>query len=454
MRKLILLPALLMSVLAFAGIEDNTSNNVTVSPNVGALPPHFANGIINTNGDGGQASWQDMRLIGKTYLKYNGASFLPIDSIIYKYSKNRGSVPNSEDPNNDEHVLFDISTTYKFSSSSNIYSYDILREQRFDNERVEELTYKKWNVFSSLWKNDRRYVYQYDVDGKMQSSSLQQWYGTLWTNSVNSILNYDNKNNVIGMNSPSYNIDFVYDNNNNLTVVEDQVYQSGIGWVNNERKLYSYSGKNIVEYTLQEWVNGNWQDMSKWEYQYDASKNVITSIEYAWGNGWKKDKMHTYTYDANGNMLTDILHVWSGGAFIKSHKETRTYNAKSQPEILITHTWSGQSWVHGSEDIQIRYYYEFYDATEIKSLLAKNIDVMVYPIPATDNVNIRVDLEQREALSISLVDMNGKIVYAGTSGATKQYADNISVNHLPSGMYTLVVSSANQRKQQNIVVRH
>lgn len=455
MRKLYTIAVLFLisTSTLYGGVESDA--NVTSVPVINGFFPHFDPGTGFSNG---KATWQDMRLIGKTYLSFNNGQFVPDDSVVYMYSGRRGSVPNGENPNNDEHVLFDVSTSYLFDKASQLYANNKQRHQVFVNDnKIKELIYKNWHTQTSRWKNSEKYKYTYDMDGKMQTSELLQWYGTLWTNSTYSTLSYDNKNNVVEMNSTSYEVDFVYDASNNLVTVEDKIFVQGTGWTNNKKKSYVYSGKDVTEYTLQEWVNGTWQHEKKWEYQYDTKGNVVVSVEYYWSNNWVKSIKNEYTYDQDGNIIIDIKSEWniSSNTFVNLSKEERTYNSKSLPETITTYSWNGSSWYNSNGDYQIRYYYEYYDATTLKdqSILA-TANLNIYPIPAYDNINITYDWDEPQDFTVSVVDMSGRLVYNNNETATKHYNGAIQVQQLPAGQYFLSISSADVHTGRIIVVSH
>ncbi|HEY9177298.1 MAG TPA: T9SS type A sorting domain-containing protein [Flavipsychrobacter sp.] len=448
MRKILLLSALLLSGNIYAG-ENDMEPNVTGAPTVGGLFPHFGLGRPNAVLPGNQ------RLIAKAYARFNSGSFMPVDSITYQYSNGRGSVPDPENVNSDDHVLFDISTTYAFNGFAAIYENSRQRTQHFTGNKVDELVYKKWHSISSSWKNAERYLYTYDYNGKMHSSVLQQWYGTLWTNGINSVLNYDQNNNVVQMNSSTYTIDFMYDQDNNLVMIEDKIWTQGAGWSKNERKNYEYDGDDVSEYILKKWVNGSWQNSGKWEYSYDAKANVILSTEYTWNLGWQKAKQEAFVYDANDNMLEKIEKKWNStaGAFDNSKKEVRTYNSNDLPVSVTSFTADGAGWIHADGDIVVRYYYEQYFPASINRLTA-GLDMAIYPLPATDNMNISFKLDQAEDFSVVLTDMAGKTLYTEHVQSGMAYNSRIPVHNLPAGTYILHVDGGNVNMTKKVSVMH
>lgn len=437
MRKLLLFPALFLTcATAVADVGDNA--NTTGVPSIGGIFPHFSPSAGNNN----RVTTTNMRMIAKSYAMYKDGGFVAVDSTTYQYAVGRGSLPNAEEINKDDHVLFDMSIKYKFNSSIWGYENEQRRQQTFVNNKVKLLVYEKWNAANTNWKNEERYTFTYDNNGKMQASLLEQWYGSLWTNGLNSTLNYDQNNNVVLMNSTTYNVDFVYDVNNNLVTVQDKIWVQGAGWANNERKSYSYSGKDVVGYALEKWINGSWVFMKSWQYKYDANNNVIQTIEYEWnGNGWTEVLQRDCIFDVDNNKLEEKVSLWNVNSktFVPHKKEVRAFKLKSVPEVVTTYTWNGQGWIHTSGDIVVKYYYELYYPAGVNSI-AQSANLTVYPVPANDYVNLGISLEEPTTISVSVIDMTGRVVYEKTEQASGNYSSNIPVYNLPAGNYGIKVS--------------
>lgn len=446
MRILLFLVAIITQLpVAFA--DNNNDANVTSNPSVGGMFPHFS-----TAAGSSAAPGTNQRLIGKVYLVYKDAGFVPFDSVIYSYNNGRGSVPNEENMNNDEHVLFDQATTYKFNNVNWGYENYQQRVQYFSGKRVSELIYKKWSSSANAYKNSERYVYVYDGNGKMQSSFLQLWYGTLWTNSVTSTLSYDNNNNVVNMNSTTYTVDFVYDGNNNLVRIEDKVWVQGTGWTASERKSYTYIGGNVSEYILEKWNNNTWVIESKWEYNYDTRDNVTESREFKWNNGiWVPIGKESFAYNQDDKLTEEVSMIWNGSSFVPQKKQVRTYNVKSLPETMHTQTWNGSAWTNTTGDEMIRYYYEQYNPASVIDQGQPNYTVTLSPIPASSNLN--VDVRCDEGYRICMVDMAGRLVFDKTYSKYEQNTA-IQVSGFAPGTYILRVQSPGFERSTLVSVLH
>lgn len=460
MQKLyILISAFLVASLA-AYATDDPQANTTTGASFGNHFPHFDPSL---NGGKGGNSWREARLIAKTYLKYNNIIFEYVDSSTYSYSNRRGSGINPEDPNNDEHILFDNSYTYEYSISKGAYHNKTLRHQNFNsNNKVTDLTYQSWNVNKNppTWWNTERFLYHYDANQKITSSYYQTWVGTLWINHVNSTLVYGTNNQIKEVNSTGFEVDYSYDMNNNLISSEEMVFdQNSNQWLNNERKTYSYNGSNVNTYVLESWDNDNgvWQNKSKWEYQYNNSNDVTITTEYSWsGSYWQNYKKVFTSYDSRGNMIENVEQVWdqSSNSYINSKRETREYNEFDQPTLITTNTWRVNNWVAYTGDEQIRLYYEVYDPTSVPEIAATT-DMNIYPMPANNELNVDVQMNRADDVHLMLTDMFGRAIIQQDDHTAASYHKTLSVANVPSGNYVLMLlTDSGDQYSKTVVINH
>src|SRR5690606_18797881 len=139
------------------------------APVIGGMFPHFTPGA---NGAGAPTT-QNFRLIAKAHSVYNDGGFVAVDSIAYQYGSGRGGVPNPDQLENDEKILFDISTKFKFNANTWGYVNSQQREQYYTGNNVNQLIYKDWDIAKGIWKYKERYRYEYDQTGKMERSVFE-----------------------------------------------------------------------------------------------------------------------------------------------------------------------------------------------------------------------------------------------------------------------------------------
>lgn len=86
--------------------------------------------------------------------------------------------------------------------------------------------------------------------------------------------------------------------------------------------------------------------------------------------------------------------------------------------------------------------------------LYNNVEVALYPNPASSYVNVEVAAKDAQVFNASVVDMMGKMVFAdqfGHNGGTETY--QIPVNNLAKGVYFLRLENANGSHVQKFIVQ-
>lgn len=446
----ILLATLAFVYPAFAGEDGQelTTAGITVDQF-----PHFG-GNFN-----GKAAPANVRLISKVYSVFSRGMYIIQDSSTYSYAQNRGGVPDLEQPNKDDHLLFDESYKYRYIPITRFYKNEQYRQQVFDaTNHVSQLTYRDWESSGQAWKNKERYIYDYDLGGKMTSTVFQQWVGSMWTNNVISKVTYNAQNNISELTSVTYKLQFDYDvNGKHLIEIVDKAYNSTTGsWDNNIRKSYTYSGDDISTYTFEKWsaATNSWVKEEKWIYSYNTVHQVIYSEHKLWsGASWLNNKEYDHVY-INNNEVERVEKVWniSKNKYVENQKITFTYNTYNQPETYETASWNGVTWYMNDGDKLIKYYYEQYDPTNINSLKIVNTSLInVYPVPAKDKIYIHSE-SVFDNTTISVTDMSGRILITETVSGLQTYPMHLS--DLPNGNYMLSIMDNNMNVTKKITISH
>jgi hypothetical protein len=433
-------------------IED--SEKMTTSVPVTGGFPHLSSEspVISTN----------YRLRAKTFTTYSSNAFVPVDSTIYVFSNGRGGYTSMKDPNNDESVYFDNSVTYLFDRSVGAYTNRLKRKQEYnENNKVTMLSYTAWKELAGIWRDSAKYVYSYDKNtSKLLTSSLEIWAGGSWSPHIISTLQY-NSNNLTTLNSSTYNAVFSYDVNNNLVGVEDEQWSQSAGWQKNEKKLYVYSGDKVVTYTIQKWnlQNNDWQNAVSYDYAYNGGDKPAESVMKIWnGSIWVASEKSIYSYDKNGNKLEEIKQVWntSTSSFNNTLHEVWEYNSNNLPVSITTSRWneSTSAWVNADQDYQIRFYYEIYWPTSVKSVASVESNMKCYPLPANDNLTIDVNLSSASKCSIVMMDVKGHIVRQWEESYTNHINKSVNVADLNTGNYFVKVIGNTETLTQQIAVIH
>jgi hypothetical protein len=442
----------IVSLLALAASAKTTSISVP------DIYPHFNLQAIVTSPDA-----PHIRIIGQTYLTYNGSAFEAVDSTTYSYSGGRGGLL-TPDELSDKYTNFDESIIYAFNASSGNYSSELMRRQTFDaNNNSVLYSYFDWKVQGvpvPYWKDSWRYHYDYNSANMIESCIRQRWIdGGIWEDHVVYENIYDANDNVSEMNANGYTILFSYNVDNKIIQRTDNVSAGWGGpWLSNHRVNFTYdSNGRLDNYVIQIW-NGGWVDSVKLSYTYNAS-DIVAATESLWlNNTWTNSGINNFTYDVNHNRLSDVRLNWDAGqgAYVNAYRTLYTFNSNNQPTKVITSTWDagGSSWQFTTDDYQLRYYYEAYSPTDVHEVEASKLDMAIYPIPAQNEVNVDMKWETAQPYTISIFDVQGKLWKNFMEPATTTAHKNIGVNDLPSGNYFIKISGKEGQRTQKFTVFH
>jgi hypothetical protein len=452
---LLLLVSGFSSAIAAEGGAQSFTTGVPIGGGIGF--PHFTPqasvGIPNTH----------FRLIAKTYLGYSGSYFQPIDSTFYSYGAGRGSLINPDQPYKDENILFDDAITYYYNAGASGYQNRLYRNQLFDDkDRIKTLKYARWDFLSLSWKDSSRYLYSYVAGtNRIDQSTFQLWVGGTWSHNLSSTLLYSGTN-VVTINSLDYSASYTYDTNNNIISIEDKVATShGSGTLNNnELKTYIYNANNeVTNYTLSKWdaTKNAWIKSKHWDYTYTTGSIVTKAVEYNWnGTSWDTYCNHTYTYNANNDQTSELIQLWDAGisAYVNSSLETRVYNSYKLLESISIQYWDNTnlSWHFiDAQSTQTRYYYEFYNATEVNKV-AYNNNGNLFPNPATDIVHVQIAWNTIAESNICLYNSLGVPVYTSHQNTSGNIDQSLDIHALPAGTYTLIASNGTEQYTNKLLV--
>ena len=171
-----------------------------------------------------------------------------------------------------------------------------------DDNVIKEL----WQIFDSGWKNSYQYLYAYDGD-KIISSVYEEWQDNNWLIIYQGYYTYDDNDNCILelwkvwinnnlVNSHQYT--YEYDNLSNLTSVLYQFWDENGNLINSYKKTYLYSDTLATEYKYEKWENDEWQNVFKYNYQYDENNRFQRTDYYQWqNNDWVNTLFASYSYE-------------------------------------------------------------------------------------------------------------------------------------------------------------
>jgi hypothetical protein len=91
----------------------------------------------------------------------------------------------------------------------------------------------------------------------------------------------------------------------------------------------------------------------------------------------------------------------------------------------------------------------------VANINAPAMNMEVYPNPANDQLSWNVKTQEASSVSVSLIDINGKVVFnKSINGKIISYKDTLSLVDFANGVYTLQVTTNKGTSSQKVVVAH
>lgn len=435
-------------MLMFYAAESKTS-----SVSVPSLYPYFGGNLPANNPSTGTPS----RIIGSAYSEYDGSKWQEVDSITYSYAFGRGGELNEE--YEDDFVNFENSYTYWFEKTTGTYVKRFHRSQTYNAlGRATYYTCQTWKNNLSNWKDSSRFEYTYNTDNtRLMKTDFQLWYADIsdWIPHVIYNNEYDAAGRMTAMKSLIYRFSLTYDLAGNIVQRLDESKASG-SWQSANRFNFSYNTSNqLTSYTVELWDGSVWNNTEKYEFSY-VGTDVTNIKEYHWTSGsWELFAQDNLTYDAGHNKLSDERQLWDGtsGAFVSAYLLSWTYNSHNQPLTYTSRTWDAASslWVLTTDDFYYRYYYQEYIPTDVRE--PEIADIGLYPMPATDILNVSVKMDKPQACNIAMYDAQGRMVKQDMIAAGTNTL-KLPVNDLAAGNYFIKIATASQEVSRPVVVMH
>ena len=90
------------------------------------------------------------------------------------------------------------------------------------------------------------------------------------------------------------------------------------------------------------------------------------------------------------------------------------------------------------------------DPASVQAVAAKDFSTTIVAHPATDEVNINIQQDTKEKVSVRVTDLSGVAVYSKDMGTLQNSTVAVPVNSLASGIYLVQVTSGNRTVTQKL----
>jgi hypothetical protein len=210
------------------------------------------------------------------------------------------------------------------------------------------------------------------------------------------------------------------------------------GYVNSKRTTLFYTPLNKIDHTLSESSIGtsSWESQFQSQYVYDASGNKIEYFDQWYINGlWENALRKTYT-NVGTNVSEEVEYLGNGNSWNTQKRTSFIYDANNNTTFKQI-----DSFLNGSFQNDSRYFY-YYGTfpLSIHNVLTSVQNVVAYPNPATENININFNSTENFTAQISISDITGKTRIVVLQ-PIQQGENNINTNlaSLPTGNYILSI---------------
>ncbi len=368
------------------------------------------------------------RLLSEVRLKFDGINYSLLDgtdSTAYYYSGSRGYWNNGGEF---EFWKYDVGESYQYNGTSGTYmpgnekllsTYDVA-------DRLLERVLQLRIGASPDFENRQRTLYSYNTANNIDTQTVQSWdYPTgTWINSSGTrlIFTYTSDSKYASIIYQWYNSTssvfqnvrlyaYTYDGTGKLTHIETKKWDTSSGgmWVDNLRATCTYGG------------SGNM--LSKEEEQWD----VVTGL-------WKNYSQTTYSDFVDYKPGLTFRKSWdvATAMYVGVSKIRKIYNGDGQVVFEYRQYSPGDGLWHFS-NTATQYYYETPAGVNIASKADDGISV--FPVPATDEIHVKVDWSHSQAFDISIVDMSGSVSCTRHVAECRSYKGAFITTDLPPGNY-------------------
>lgn len=402
------------------------------------------------------ADAQMYRLIEEVHESYPDSSvYYSIDSTIYLYSKNtnRGSSYNADTVN------YDSMYYYEGYSKGNLKIDQIAGcTYTTDGKLISRNVQGQDTYFTNRWR------YDYGADSIWRTNGLVTLHRV-----------YDLK--------PNYNpwiLDLVltneynYSYNANKQLVYMEAYLWGDIYTYPRRHHYFYDANGaLVKDSLSGQGAGVYSAWMNTEYDYNSVGQKVSAKAFDPVNAQGVAKLkyqNYYSYNAQGLLAEDSLYN-----FEKSTYTVHKYLYNPQGLIMVDTirnndlskyyfiTYDYTSFDYIDQKVQwnydtilktfyrrsiSKYKYAHYWPVGISSIHDQGDELVLYPVPANDLLNVKWQHKGITTLQARIVNMQGQTVLSWQDEVDNVYQKQMMINNLPEGQYylQLVADGAMYRK--------
>lgn len=332
-------------------------------------------------------------------------------------------------------------------------------EYDIDKRKIKYRVWNEVNGVRNYFLNERFAYNGKGLKTHYSNSTINREQDTSWIyTDFDSLLSmtfidHDLINNI----SKGIKYDYAYDSDNKLSRMIPTILSSGV-WVQQWEFNYYYgNGGNLPETLLVNHLGIQYQrDLS---YKNISGKDslIIKQLKDQSTNLWTTKYSHEYSYDTVGRLIRHMEWYGPPANLESESEETWIYNNNNQllrrqfiyyggggNSTAYTYYSNGRvaTYYYGNGDSMGNYDYEEHNYRYLPvSLPSLNaFDFLIYPNPATDNIEILINIEQKGICTIRLFNSLGQVVINQlTELPSGNSSVHIPLNSITKGLYLIGV---------------
>ncbi len=388
----------------------------------------YAGSYPGYSGPAAKTSATASRLVSAVNLRYADSVYLPTDSTIYTYAGD--ATGHFDDMNVRWEWDFDVAIGYP-ASSAGYGTVNTWLHRHYNASSAPDTSWDdRWGTSSGPVSS--RTFFQYDVSGRLVSSTQQSWDSLTFT-----WHNY-------------YRQTATYTSAGKPATIFYELWDTSMSWQNYFHRFYTWSATGLLlKDSLQKW-NGTslaWEHSVRNYYTYDGSDNCIKWERENWlgsAAGWDiRATTYSRNFDAfhNPGTVVNMGYNYPSLLWDSVSRDHFVYNSDGYVESYYEEKWwqPTGNWLILNSFLGARYHYEAFTPGYISSTPVTPTGISVFPVPANDNISISAQWDTPQTFGASITDMAGRTYTSWRGKTAGEYREKLPVNHLPPGNYILAI---------------
>ena len=274
----------------------------------------------------------------------------------------------------------------RFDWENGAWKTRFLSESVVENGLIAETTIQTTHALGTLI-NSKHKTFEYDAEGRQTVEIQSVWSADTqsWDPNTRDLTSY----------------------NGSTVVIISQAYSGG-GWVSTDETIEIYDNDLLVQHTSRSLTGAS--ASNRFLYSYDAGGNLTETVaqEPDGAGGWRSYFRNAFTLDIDGDPLVLLIQLYDQSKMAWENVSRVSYNYQVESE-----------------------------ATSVEEMIPGLTSFDVYPYPATDRVNVALQLSEATGIQVEVYDILGRRVKSlvdGTAPAGTQRLEWIPQNE-PPGLY-------------------